>query len=251
MSSVVKKCLLVAILIPGLFACASTSQTANNSSPESATDTRDPFEGLNRAIFSFNSGVDKVFLKPIAKGYRFVTPDLAEAGVSNFFSNLLEVRNIVNSGLQGKGNKALTYTWRLIINSTFGLLGLFDIASEMGLETEGGEDFGQTLAAWGVKSGPYVVLPFLGPSTVRDGAGIPIDAYLDPANYVDHDATRNTLTVTEIIDARAKLLDTESLLSGDKYVFIRDAYLQRREYLIEDGKVQDTFGNDLEGDKDF
>ena len=250
MSPTLKKCLLVAILLPFMVACASTSQVGTDSAAEEQVN-RDPYEGFNRAIFSFNNGIDKIFLKPVAKGYRFVTPDLAEAGVSNFFSNLLEVRNVVNAGFQGKGEKTLTYTWRFIINSTFGLLGLFDVASEMGLETEGGEDFGQTLATWGVNSGPYIVMPFFGPSTLRDGVATPVDAYLDPANYVDHRATRNALTLTKIISTRASLLDTESLLSGDKYVFIRDAYLQRRDYLINDGEVEDSFGDSLSDDNDF
>ncbi|MGH1486690.1 MAG: MlaA family lipoprotein [Cellvibrionaceae bacterium] len=250
MSSTLKKCLLLVILLPLIVACASTSKVGENSAGNENVNT-DPYEGLNRAIFSFNNGIDKIFLKPVAKGYKFVTPDLAEAGVSNFFSNLLEIRNIVNAGLQGKGEKTLTYTWRFIVNSTFGLFGLLDVASEMGLETEGGEDFGQTLAAWGVKSGPYIVMPFLGPSTLRDGFAIPVDSYLDPANYVEHNATRNALTFTEIVSIRASLLDTEKLLSGDRYVFIRDAYLQRRDYLVNDGKVKDTFGDSLGDDKDF
>lgn len=250
MNPTLKKCLLLALVSCLLAACASTAKVTDDSA-ELKRINPDPYEGFNRAVFSFNNGVDKVLFKPLAKGYKFVTPDLAEAGVSNFFSNLLEIRNIVNAGLQGKGEKTLTYTWRFIVNSTFGLFGLLDVASEIGLETKGGEDFGQTLAAWGFKSGAYIVIPFLGPSTVRDGFSLPVDFYLDPANDVDDIATRNALTFTEIISMRAGLLDTEKLLSGDRYVFIRDAYLQRRNYLVNDGQVEDSFGESLDDDQDF
>jgi len=192
--------------------------------------------------------VDTYFLKPVAQGYQFVMPDVAETGVSNFFSNLLEIRNIINSLLQGKGEKAANSTGRFIFNSTIGLAGLFDVAGGIGLEKQGGEDFGQTLGAWGVESGSYLILPLLGPATVRDGVGIPVDMYLDPVNYHDQSSVRDKLTALKVIDIRAGLLDAEKLITGDKYVFMRDAYLQRREYLVKDGEVKDTFGSDVEGD---
>lgn len=232
---------LITLSVLGLLACASTPP-GNNDNRSSI----DPYEGFNRAIFAFNNGLDTYFMKPIAQGYRYVTPNFVETGVSNFFSNLLEVRNVFNAGLQGKGHKVLHYTGRFLINSTFGILGLFDIAHPMGLEKTEGEDFGQTLATWGIGSGPYVVLPFLGPSTIRDSIGIPVDAYVDPINYLDHVRTRNSLTAGELVDKRVSLLDAEELISGDSYIFIRDAYLQRRNYLVEDGQVDDSFGESLE-----
>ncbi|MGS2718652.1 MlaA family lipoprotein [Eionea flava] len=239
---------LIVILCAFLGACASTPEGKGQDQYAHAID---PYEGFNRTMFGFNSGVDAYFLKPVTQGYKFVMPDVAETGVSNFFSNLLEIRNIVNSLLQGKGEKAANSTGRFIFNSTIGLAGLFDVAGGLGLEKEEGEDFGQTLGAWGVGSGSYLVLPLLGPSTVRDGVGIPVDMYLDPANYHEQDSVRTGLTVLEVIDTRAGLLEAEKLISGDKYVFIRDAYLQRREYLVNDGEVEDTFGGDDLIDEDF
>ena len=208
----------------------------------------DPYENFNRSMFRFNDGVDSYFLKPVAQGYKFVMPDIAEKGVSNFFSNLLEIRNIINALLQGKGEKAANSTGRLIFNSTIGVAGLFDVAGGLGLQKQDGEDFGQTLGAWGVESGSYLVLPLLGPATVRDGIAIPIDMYVDPVGYHEQDSVRTGLTVLEVVDIRAGLLEAEKLLTGDKYVFMRDAYLQRREYLVKDGEVEDTFGTDISDD---
>lgn len=238
----VKKWSLIVALILSVVGCAST--------PPGDSQVKDPLQGFNRAMFSFNDGVDIYFLKPVAQGYRYITPDIVETGVSNFFSNLLEIRNLVNAGLQGKGKKTLTYTWRFLINSTVGVMGIFDVAGAMGLETStGGEDFGQTLATWGVGSGPYVVLPLLGPSTLRDTFTLPADAYLDPIGYIDHVRTRNSTHAGKIINTRASLLETEKLITGDdKYIFVRDAYLQNRHYLIKDGKIVDSFGDDLEGE---
>lgn len=239
---------LIIILCAFLGACASTPEGKGQDQYAYAVD---PYEGFNRTMFGFNSGVDSYFLKPVTQGYKFVMPDVAETGVSNFFSNLLEVRNIINSLLQGKGEKAANSTGRFIFNSTIGLAGLFDVAGGLGLEKGDGEDFGQTLGAWGIDSGSYLVLPLLGPSTVRDGVGIPVDMYMDPANYHEQSSVRTGLTVLEVIDTRAGLLEAEKLISGDKYIFIRDAYLQRREYLVKDGVVEDTFGGDDIMDQDF
>ena len=230
--------ILVLSIVLFLTACASNSQYGQHSA--------DPYESVNRKIFAFNHGIDNYVLKPVAKGYRKVTPNTVEKGVNNFFSNLLEIRNIINASLQGKGHKSLDYTGRFIINSSFGLFGLFDIAGEMGLEKDGGEDFGQTLATWGVGSGPYLVLPLLGPSTVRDGLAIPVNQMLDPKNYVSHRRTSNALTGGNLINTRAQLLDVENLVTGDRYSFLRDAYLQRRQYLINDGKNEDTFEAELD-----
>lgn len=244
MASFLKACVVFVCL--GLGACASTPKGSDGET------NIDPYEGFNRAIFGFNNGLDRYILKPVAKGYRFIAPGFVEKGVSNFFSNLTEIRNLLNAGLQGKGVKSLHYTGRFLVNSTVGLFGLFDVASSMGLEKLDGEDFGQTLASWGVGSGPYLVLPILGPSSFRDGVGIPADMYADPINYVEDDDTRTGLTVGKVINTRAGLLDAEELITGDKYIFIRDAWIQRREFLINDGEVEDDFGADLDDeDLDF
>lgn len=240
-----KQPFLIVIFCALLGACASAPEGKGQDQYSHAID---PYEDFNRSMFAFNDGVDTYFLKPVTQGYKFVMPDVAETGVSNFFSNLLEVRNIINALLQGKGEKAANSTGRFIFNSTIGLAGLFDVAGGIGLEKEDGEDFGQTLGTWGVGSGSYLVLPLLGPSTVRDGVGIPVDMYLDPANYHEQSSVRTGLTVLEVIDTRAGLLEAEKLISGDKYVFIRDAYLQRREYLVKDGKVEDNFGDNADTD---
>lgn len=204
----------------------------------------DPWEGFNRAMFSFNEGADKYVLKPITKGYMFITPDPVEQGVSNVFSNLLEVTNVVNGLFQGKLGQAANDTGRFLVNSTVGLVGIFEVAEHLGLEKNEGEDFGQTLAAWGVGQGPYVVWPLLGPSTLRDTGAMPVNSLTDPIRYIDHVPTRNTTMGVELIDTRARLMDAEGLISGDKYSFVRDAYLQRRDYLISDGEIEDDFGSE-------
>lgn len=214
--------------------------------PVVAQNESDPLEGFNRAMFSFNEGADKVVLKPLAKGYRAVTPDPVEKGFSNVFSNLLEVRNVANDILQWKWGQAVNDTGRFLVNSTIGVVGLFDVADGMGLEKSQGEDFGQTLGAWGVGSGAYIVLPLLGPSTVRDGSMMPLNSLAHPVSHIDHVPTRNSARGTEIIINRAALLDAEKMISGDRYSFIRDAYLQRRQFLVNDGEVEDNFGDDLD-----
>ncbi len=211
---------------------------------------KDPWEGFNRKIFVFNDTLDTWFLKPVAKGYRFVTPDPLETGVSNFFSNLLEIRNVLNDVLQWKWGQAGNDTGRFLVNSTVGIVGLIDVAQYIGMPRSAGEDFGQTLAVWGVGQGNFVVLPFFGASTFRDAAGMPVNTLVSPISYVDHVPTRNTLYGTSLVDTRAQLLSAEELISGDKYVFLRDAYLQRREFLINDGVVEDDFGADFGDDFD-
>jgi len=208
----------------------------------------DPWEGFNRKVFAFNDTLDSYMLKPLAKGYKAVTPDPVERGVSSAFANLKEVGNIANDLLQGKFSQAGNDTGRLLVNTTLGLAGIFDVAKHMGLPKSDGEDFGQTLATWGVGSGPYVVLPFLGSSTVRGLGGMPANTLTDPIGYVDHVPTRNSLWGTQLVGLRASLLEAENLISGDKYTFMRDAYLQRRNYLAKDGDVEDDFGGDFGGD---
>ncbi|MFI2812291.1 VacJ family lipoprotein [Microbulbifer sp. YPW16] len=214
---------------------------------------RDPWEGFNRAVFRFNDTADRWVLKPMAVTYRQVTPIFMQHGVSNFFGNLFEITNSFNSVLQWKWGEAGNGAGRFLINSTVGVAGLFDVAEHVGLEPTDGEDFDQTLAVWGVPSGPYLVLPFFGPSTVRGVPGMAVDYYTDPLNYIDHSQTRYSLQFTDLIQTRASLLKTESLLQGDRYVLLRDAYLQRRDFLIRDGDVEDDFGDDADsfgGDDD-
>ena len=204
----------------------------------------DPWENWNRKVFAFNEVLDTYALKPIAKGYRAVTPDPVEKGVRNAFANIGEVVTIVNDVLQGKFSQAGNDTGRLLINSTIGIAGIFEVAEGLGLEKNDREDFDQTLAVWGVGSGNYLVLPFFGPSTVRGAPGLYVDGLTLPILYVDHVPTRNTLYGADLISLRAELLDSEKLVAAaDKYTFIRDVYLQRREYLINDGDVEDDFGS--------
>ncbi len=219
--------------------------------PVSAADI-DPWEGFNRAMYSFNTTVDRYTLRPLAKGYTYVTPRFFRRGVSNVFSNIREVPNALNSLLQGRPGRASKDVGRFLINSTLGLVGLFDVAQQMGLPASDGEDFGQTLAAWGVGDGPYVVLPFLGPSTLRDGFALPVDWYSDPRFHIDHVRTENVTLGLTLLDRRANVLDLERHLTGDHYTFVRDAYLQRRQFLISNGQVEDDFGMDDDfGDDDY
>ena len=209
--------------------------------------TYDPFEGLNRKIYYFNNTLDGWILKPSAKAYKAITPDPIERSVGNFFSNLGEVGSIANSLFQGKGEKSLDHTGRFVINSTFGLFGLFDLATPMGITPIGNEDFGQTLGHWGLSPGPYLMVPFLGPANVRDGlSNLTINPIFGPVNYIEETSTRLTLSGADIINTRASLLEAEKLITGDRYSFIRDTYTQRREYLVQDGKVKDEFGGSLD-----
>nr|WP_240610044.1 VacJ family lipoprotein [Halomonas endophytica] len=208
----------------------------------------DPWEGFNRQVFAFNEVVDRAVLKPVSRGYRTVTPQPVQTGVGNFFSNLGEIRTVINSLLQGKPGNAGIATSRFLINTTVGIGGLWDFATHMEI-TGRDEDFGQTLGVWGLTEGPYLVLPFLGPSTVRDTAGLPLDAYTYPLTHVEDDKVRYGLTALRIVDIRAGFLDQEELIRGDRYVFIRDAYLQRRRFEVSDGELgDDPFTSD---DYDF
>lgn len=209
----------------------------------------DPWESWNRKVFAFNDTADRWVLKPVAKGYQWVTPDAVETGVSNVFANIFEITTIVNDLLQFKFSQAASDTGRFLVNSTVGLAGLFDVASAIGLEKHR-EDFGQTLGYWGVGSGPYVVMPFLGSYTLRSGTGGIVESQTtDLVHYVDPSRSRNQVRLTRIVSNRASLIAAESLITGDRYSFIRDAYLQQREYMVNDGVVEDTFGDeDFEDD---
>ncbi|MEO5343835.1 MAG: VacJ family lipoprotein [Gammaproteobacteria bacterium SHHR-1] len=236
--------LLIIALLSGLGGCAST-------------DPRDPLEGVNRVVYAFNDGVDRVLVKPVAKGYRAITPEPVDQGVTNFFSNLDDVGSAVNNLLQLKLTRAASDVGRVAINSTLGLLGLIDVASQLKLEKYG-EDFGQTLGYWGIGPGPYLVLPFFGPRNIRDTLGMVADSYLDPVNYAAHDDWPDHwkydidkdwqygLKVLEFVDMRADNLAASDVLEVaalDPYSFVRDAYLQRRESLVRDGQI--SFEGDL------
>ena len=253
--------LLLATLTMG--GCASTStQERGDASGEGVVEQsahpEDPWEGFNRRVFAFNDVLDRYALKPVATGYKTVTPQPVQTGVGNFFSNLGEIRTAINSLLQGKPANAGLATSRFLINSTVGIGGLLDYATHMEITAER-EDFGQTLAVWGWEDSRYLVLPLLGPRTLRDASGFPLDIAAHPITYMDDHQLRAGLTALDIVHLRAGLLDQESLIRGDRYRFIRDAYLQRRQFEINDGELGDDpfamddfeFDDSDFGDDDF
>lgn len=213
-----------------LTACASIP-------PGSLADPRDPFERYNRAMFSFNKTVDDKVLKPVATGYVDVIPELIRNAVGNFFGNIGDVWTAVNNYLQGKPREGTSDVARVVLNSTFGIVGLIDVATPAGL-VQHEEDFGQTLGVWGVKSGPFLVLPIFGASTVRDGLARPVDLYADPVRQIDSIGIENSTRALRLVDDRARLLDSTRMMEDaalDPYLFVRDAYLQRRESRVRDG----------------
>ena len=207
----------------------------------------DPFEEINRTTFKINNSLDKSIARPVAKTYRSLTPDFLEKGISNFIFNIEDISICLNNLLQGKVKNGLSDVGRIIINSSLGIGGIFDIASSVGLAKHD-EDFGQTLAVWGVPHGPYVVLPILGPSTLRDAVSLIPDAFLSPSIILDHERTIYSLKFLDLIDTRARYLGFESIVVGDQYLFFKDAYYQNRQYEEKDGLVEDTFDifDDLE-----
>jgi phospholipid-binding lipoprotein MlaA len=216
--------------------------------PSGKPDPRDPWERFNRSSFAFNDALDKAIAKPVAKAYKKVTPRIVRTGASNFISNLGSVTTVFNDVLQGKMKQAGHDSARFLMNSTLGLAGLFDPATHAGLE-HNDEDFGQTLGKWGVKSGPYLMLPILGPSTVRDTIGRVPDQFTNPVNYLQDDSTRYIIQAVEFVDLRASLLDLDAQLekSYDRYAFVRNAWLQRREFQVKDGNVDDVSSELEEG----
>ena len=222
-----------AIVILALQGCASVK----------SADARDPWESMNRSIYNFNAAVDTVAIKPAARIYVNVVPSFVRTGLHNVVSNLGDVWSMANSAMQLKGQHAAESFMRVAVNTVFGLGGVLDIATEMRLERHK-EDFGQTLGHWGVKSGPYVVLPILGPSTLRDGLTLPVDYQGDATRQFSDQATRNSLTAVRIVDVRANLLktvDTVKEASLDPYSFVREAYLQKRENDVYDGNPPSNF----------
>ena len=209
-------------------------------------DINDPIENLNRDIFVLNEKLDEKILKPAALAYRKVTPQFARTGVTNFFNNLEEIDTTINQVLQGEIKYAISDSGRFIINSTIGLFGLIDVASKMGLERHE-EDFGQTLGVWGFDSGPYIMLPLLGPSNPRDLLSRPISSFLSGTFAMEDNDVKLTLVGIDALETRERLLDAESLVIGDKYIFVRDAYVQSREYEINNGSSEDDeFLDDME-----
>ena len=214
-----------ALCLVVLSGCASTSTPT------------DPLESFNRGVYNFNETVDGVLLKPAAEIYQGLTPSLVRTGVSNVFANLNDVTVALNNLLQGKFSEGASDLGRIVINSIAGLLGIFDVATPVGLEKHN-EDFGQTLGYWGVGDGPYLVLPFFGPSNPRDAVGLVGDYFTNPVSYINSDEVRYSLTGLRIVSKRAELLGASNVLETaalDKYTFVRDAYLQRRRNLIHDG----------------
>ena len=206
----------------------------------------DPFEDLNRDIFIFNEKLDEKLLKPAALTYRKVTPQFARTGVTNFFNNLEEIDTTINQVLQGEIKYAFNDAGRFVINSSIGLFGLIDVASKMGLERHE-EDFGQTLGVWGFNSGPYIMIPFLGPSNPRDLLSRPISSFLSGTFAMEDNDVKLTLIGIDALETRERLLDAETLIIGDKYIFVKDAYVQSREYEINNGSTEnDEFLDDMD-----
>lgn len=211
----------------------------------SSEEVSDPFEDINRLTFEINETLDKVIAKPTANFYsKFPTP--IKKGVTNLFDNLEEINTSVNQALQGKPLTALNDISRFVINSTIGIAGIFDVATAMGLKRHE-EDFGQTLAVWGVPAGPYVMLPVLGPHTLRDLLGRPVSSFLSVTFHMTESDVNFGLNMIDALETRERLLEVESLLSGDKYYFVRDSYIQYLDYEIKDGiNVQDDFADDMD-----
>lgn len=221
---------VVCVLIIAMQGCASSEER----------DPRDPWEGLNRGVFKFNEAIDRTVVTPVAKGYNFILPGFLNRGITNAFNNLKDIVTAGNQLLQLKPLGAFESLGRVMFNSTLGLGGLIDLASGFGMPRYN-EDFGQTLGRWGVGQGPYFVIPLLGPSTVRDGVGLGVDAFvISPVAYLDSIAATFGMYTVFYVDTRAGLFKAGEIIEAaalDKYSFIRDAYLQRRENLVNDGAV--------------
>lgn len=213
-----------------------------------AADPQDPWESVNRKIYTFNKTIDNCCFKPVAKGYRAITPQLIDDGITHFFANLKEPLVALNNGLQGKGLQSANDAGRFVVN-TVSSLGFADVAQKIGLEKHE-EDFGQTFGKWGSPSGAYLMLPFLGSSSVRDALAKPFDTAVNPRNFVNDNAANVGLFTLEIVDLRADVIPLEKIIEGDEYVLLRDVYLQRRNFLVHDGQVKDTFMDDDESSTD-
>ena len=233
-----KSILLILLLLTT--GCATTSSLSVDFNPD------DPYEESNRKVFEFNNKLDKFFLRPITDFYDKATPEFAQTSITNFFANLDDIRISINNLLQGNVVESMSDITRFFINSIFGLGGFFDVASEMGLEKHS-EDFGQTLGKWGAKPGPYLMLPFLGPSTTRDAFTFVGDIALAPALSLDDNAARLGLISLDLINTYSAFTGIADIESKDQYAFLRDAYLERRKYEVNDGLSEE----DLSQDQDF
>lgn len=216
--------------------CASTEKRANA--------LVDPYEGFNRSMYSFNMNLDKYLFKPVSDGYKFVTPDFMEVGVSNFFTNLKGINVVLNDVLQGKFQQGASDAGRFMTNTTLGVAGLVDVASEFGLKNNV-EDFGQTLAVWGVDEGAYLVLPIMGPTTVRDGGGLIVDKAANPGTYVPGTGILEGINDRANAEGALNFINEAAL---DPYVFTRESFLQYRRHLVNDGKTDiASYDWDVEG----
>ena len=233
-----KSILLILLLVTT--GCATTSSMSGDFNPD------DPYEKSNRKVFEFNNKIDKLFLRPVTDFYDKATPEFAQTSITNFFANLDDIRISINNLLQGNVVESMSDITRFFINSIFGLGGFFDVASEMGLEKHS-EDFGQTLGKWGAKPGPYLMLPFLGPSTTRDAFTFVGDTALAPVLSLDDNAARVGLISLDLINTYSAFTGIADIESKDQYAFLRDAYLERRKYEINDGLSEE----DLSNDEDF
>ena len=233
-----KSILLILFLVSS--GCATTKNQSNDFNPE------DPYEKSNRKVFEFNSKIDKLFLRPVTDFYNSATPEFAQTSITNFFSNLDDIGISFNNFLQGNIVDSMSDITRFFINSIFGLGGFFDVASEMGLEKHS-EDFGQTLGKWGAKPGPYLMLPFLGPSTTRDAFTFVGDTALAPTLSLDDSEARLGLISLDLINTYSAFTGIADIESQDQYAFIRDAYLDRRKFEVNDGLSEE----DLSQDEDF
>lgn len=224
---------LLSLLVSGLL-LASPAVQANP----------DPWEPVNIRIHNFNSYLDRWVLRPVAVSYNKVLPSPVRTGIENFFLNINDLNVMTNNLLQLKFRDAASDSGRILLNTTVGLGGLFDVASSAGLQRNQ-EDFGQTLGRWGMGPGPYVVLPFFGPSSVRDAFGFSVDTYANPLGNIDDQSTRDVVIGINLIDQRARAIQLEGMIFGDEYIFLREAYLQQREYLVSDGQIFDDFDDDF------
>lgn len=222
------KALLAMMALQG---CASVTDPSRPSHPS------DPWEGWNRKVYAFNENLDEAVVKPTATAYVKVVPQVVRTGVTNFFGNFSDAWSAVNSFLQGKGEAGFSDLMRVGTNTVFGIFGLFDVATEAGIERHG-EDFGQTLGVWGVPAGPYIMWPLLGPSSLRESAALPLELRVGPGAVINDDGVQWGVTVLRVVNLRANLLNASGLLDDvalDRYTFVRDAYLQRRRSLVYDG----------------
>lgn len=222
-----------------------TSVMLLNAEESVETNEKDPYETLNRVVFNISDSLDQSFLKPTAQVYSNYTPLFIKDSVTNFFYNLTEIDTVINQLLQGKPKLAAQDSLRFLINTTMGFGGIFDVASRIGFERHD-EDFGQTLGVWGVETGAYVFVPFVGPSTIRDLVGIPLSWYVSGTFAIEDNKTKIFFSVLDVIETRERLLAAENLIIGDKYEFVKDVFMQSREHEVKDGDVEDQFLTEFE-----